>query len=71
MPFFSIIEIIKSVERVINAPVSYKVSQRRKGDPAVLVADNSLSKKELGWQPDYESMDKIIETAYKWHMSLR
>ncbi len=68
---FSIIEIIKSVERVINAPVSYKVSQRRKGDPAVLVADNSLSKKELGWQPDYESMDKIIETAYKWHMSLR
>tara|TARA_S200000501_G_scaffold322915_1_gene319203 strand:+ start:6175 stop:7146 length:972 start_codon:yes stop_codon:yes gene_type:complete len=68
---FSIIEIIKSVERVINTPVSYKVSQRRKGDPAVLVADNSLSKKELGWQPDYESMDKIIETAYKWHMSLR
>ena len=62
----SVLEIIEKVEEVSGAKVSYKVSERRKGDPAVLVASNSKAKKVIGWVPVHDITD-IIKSAYKWH----
>src|SRR5262249_35857619 len=40
---------------------------RRPGDPHVLIASSEKIKKELGWQPKFQSLDAIIESAWKWH----
>ena len=40
---------------------------RRSGDPDQLIADASLAHKVLGWQPNYSSIDQIIDSAYKWY----
>ena len=33
----------------------------------VLIADSTRIREELGWQPEYESIDEIIRTAWAWH----
>ena len=40
---------------------------RRAGDPAVLVALADKAIEELGWRPQYTSLEDIIATAWKWH----
>lgn len=63
---FSVREVIDSVERVTEKRASFAEGERREGDPAVLVASSELAKKELGWKIEYNELDKIIETAWKW-----
>jgi UDP-glucose 4-epimerase len=43
-----------------------KEGERRAGDPAVLVADATLARRELGWQPQYAELDIIIRHAWAW-----
>jgi len=40
---------------------------RRAGDPAVLIASSEKIGKELGWKPEYTDLDRILESAWKWH----
>ncbi len=40
---------------------------RRPGDPPALFADNSKVKSELDWEPEFNSIKDIIETAWAWH----
>ena len=63
---FSVQQVI-DVTRAVTG-VNFKVSDapRRAGDPAVLVADASLAKRELDWTPQHDSLETIIETAWKW-----
>ncbi len=42
-------------------------STPRAGDPPELVADSSLARKTLGWEPRYTEIEPIIETAWRWH----
>ncbi|NLT95358.1 MAG: UDP-glucose 4-epimerase GalE [Clostridia bacterium] len=65
---FSVKEVIEAAERVTGVKINKEVVNRRPGDPAVLVACSEKIKKELGWQPLYTSLDKIIETAWKWYL---
>jgi len=39
--------------------------ERREGDPAVLVADSSLARSELGWQPRFGDLESIVEHAWQ------
>jgi len=43
--------------------------ERREGDPAVLVADSSRARSELGWQPLYGDLDSIVSHAWGWEES--
>jgi len=43
--------------------------ERREGDPAVLVADSSLARSELGWQPRFGDLESIVEHAWQWEES--
>ena len=40
---------------------------RRAGDPGKLIADPTLANTWLGWQPEYSSIETIIDSAYKWY----
>lgn len=67
----SVFEVIKTVEQVTGRAVQYSVAPRRAGDPAVLVAEATKLKRELGWSPQYPTLTEIIETAWRWHQRWR
>lgn len=64
---FSVKEVIESVRKVTKHPIPAEVSPRRAGDPARLIASSEKAMKELNWKPKYDTIEKIIETAWKWH----
>ncbi len=64
----SVKEIIETVSDVTGVQINYEVTQRRPGDPAVLVADNSKAKRILGWNPKFDLKD-ILTTAWQWHQN--
>jgi len=64
---FSNREIIQTVERVTGKKVKVNETGRRAGDPAVLVASSERAVAELGWQPQHALLDRIVESAWRWH----
>lgn len=64
---FSVLEVIKGCEFITNNEIHYQINDRRIGDPAVLVADNELSLRELNWNPKYNDLNDIIKSAWFWH----
>ncbi|MBR9982259.1 MAG: UDP-glucose 4-epimerase GalE [Desulfatitalea sp.] len=65
---YSVKEVIAETRRVTGRTIPVTERQRRAGDPAVLVADSGKIRSELGWQPQYETLNAIIETAWRWHL---
>ena len=64
---FSVKEVIEACRQVTNHSIPVRISPRRDGDPAVLVASSQKAKSILGWQPEYTDIKSIIETAWNWH----
>jgi UDP-glucose 4-epimerase len=58
--------VLDAVGRAAGKAVPAQVAPRRPGDPAVLVADSSRAKAELGWKPRYPDIDAIVGSAWKW-----
>ena len=63
----SVLEIIRSIERVSGKTVPHRFAPRREGDPPALFADSSKAIHELGWRVKFADIESIIETAWKWH----
>jgi UDP-glucose 4-epimerase len=57
---------LDAVERVTGHPVPCTSAPRRPGDPAVLFASSERIRGELGWRPEYEDVDTIVATAWRW-----
>jgi UDP-glucose 4-epimerase len=64
----SVREIIGACERVTGKPIKVIEKPRRAGDPPKLIAGSGRIKEELGWQPRFESIDRIVESAWTWHL---
>jgi UDP-glucose 4-epimerase len=67
---YSVLDVIKSVERVNGAALPVKFGPRRAGDPAAIVAGAERVRQVLGWQPRYDNLDFIVETAFGWERKL-
>jgi UDP-glucose 4-epimerase len=67
---FSVREVIEAARRVTGRAIPQRVSPRRPGDPARLVADSALAKSELGWKPKYADLETIIAHAWAWERKL-
>jgi len=65
---YSVREVISTVERVSGSSVPVRLTIPRPGDPAVLVANASEAQRVLGWQPKFEGIESIIQTAWNWHV---
>ena len=63
----SVREVIAAVERVSKKRVPQLVTERRPGDPPVLVGSPAKIQRELGWQPRHAEIDTIVATAWQWH----
>jgi UDP-glucose 4-epimerase len=65
----SVRAVVKAVERVTGRPVPVEDGARREGDPAILYASSARIKRELGWKPQYEDINVIVETAWRWRVA--
>ena len=63
---YSVLEVIKEVERVSGKKLPREKGETRKGEPSAKWASNDKIERVLGWQPQY-GIKEIIESAYKWH----
>ena len=63
---FSVKEVIAVTQEVTGKTIPVRLSPRRPGDPAMLVADSSRLKERLQWQPRHDDLKTIIRTAYDW-----
>ena len=62
----SVLQVIRSVERVSGRKVRYRICSRRPGDAAVLVASSARAQRDLGWRPRFAELDEIVRTALQW-----
>lgn len=62
----SVKEIVNLSEEITGNDIKTIITERRAGDPAILVADNNKAKEVLDWSPKY-TIKEIIEHAWNWH----
>lgn len=66
---FTVKEVVEVARKVTGHPIPAEVAPRRAGDPATLIASSDRAVNELGWKPEFNSLETIISTAWKWHQS--
>jgi UDP-glucose 4-epimerase len=66
---YSVREVIDTARRVTGKEVPVRMGPRRAGDPAVLIASSDKIKSELGWQPQFQDLGLIIESAWRWMLN--
>ena len=67
---FSVKEVIDTAKKVTGKEFNVVIAESRAGDPARLVADASLARKELNWKPEFSSLESIIKHAWLWEEKL-
>ena len=63
---YSVSEVLQAASEVTGKEIKATVGPRRAGDPSVLIASSEKIKRELGWQPQFQDLRVIIESAWKW-----
>jgi UDP-arabinose 4-epimerase len=63
----SVLEVVRAVERATGRPVPLERAPRRAGDPPALYAAAERARAELGWTPEFASIDAIVASAAAWH----
>lgn len=66
----SVLEVIESVKRITGKNFKVTISDRRPGDPPVLVGSSKRAQEVLGWKPQYADIDVITEHAVKWFLKM-
>ena len=67
---FSVREVIESCRRVTGRPIASRDTDRRAGDPAVLIASSEKAMAEVGWRPGHTGIDEIVSDAWEFTRSL-
>lgn len=66
---YSVLDIIKSFERVSGVRLNYRITPRRAGDIEKIWADPSKANKALGWTAE-ENLDSMMSSAWAWQKKL-
>ena len=64
---YSVKEMWQAAKSVTGKDIPAEIGERRAGDPARLVAESSKARQVLRWEPKYDEVQPIIETAWQWH----
>ena len=64
---FSVKQVIDTARKITGHPIPGKVGPRRAGDPPTLIASSEKIRRDLGWQPQFADLRRIIESAWQWH----
>jgi UDP-glucose 4-epimerase len=65
----SVLEVIEAARRVTGRAIKVSVAERRRGDPAALVADATKARRVLGWQPVHTGIESIVRDAWEFEQS--
>jgi UDP-glucose 4-epimerase len=63
---FSVRQIVDSINRVTGKELSVVYGERRAGDPPALIADTTLARELINWNPTRSTMDDMIGSAWDW-----
>ena len=66
----SVMELVKSFERVNNLSLNYRIAGRRAGDVESVWADTTLANEELGWKAT-RTLDETLAAAWAWEKNIR
>ncbi len=67
---YSVLEVIKSFEKVSDQKLNYAIGPRRPGDVIAIFANNEKATKLLSWVPKY-NLEDMMATAWKWEQKLK
>ena len=67
---YSVLEVIEVVKQVSGVDFPVRLSQRRPGDPAQIVAKADLIRNRLGWAPRHDDLTGIVTQALAWEEAL-
>ncbi|MDX2158471.1 MAG: UDP-glucose 4-epimerase GalE [Hyphomicrobiaceae bacterium] len=67
---YSVLEVIEAVKRVSGKTLDVRLSPRRAGDPAAIVAASAKIRDHLGWVPQHDDLDRIVAQALAWEAEL-
>jgi UDP-glucose 4-epimerase len=68
---YSVLDVVKAVERAHGTKLPVRIVPRRDGDPARLVANPDKAKSLLGWVPRHDDLDAIVSSALAWERHLQ
>lgn len=70
---YSVLEVVDVVRRVSGRDFTVRLSPRRAGDPARIVAGSERIRTELGWVPRHDDLEGIVRQALDWedHLAKR
>ena len=63
----SVREVINACRKVTRHAIPTIEKPRRAGDPARLIASSEKARLSLGWKPQFENIEAIVESAWRWH----
>ncbi|HBC88077.1 MAG TPA: UDP-glucose 4-epimerase GalE [Lentisphaeria bacterium] len=63
---YSVKQIIDVSRKVTGHAIPADIVERRPGDPPRLIGCSALAKKELGWKPQFENVEAVIQSAWDW-----
>ena len=66
---FSNLQILEAARKVTDKEIPAEKAGRRPGDPDTLIASSEKARTVLGWKPQFDNVEKIIESAWVWHSS--
>ncbi|MEZ7561474.1 UDP-glucose 4-epimerase GalE [Streptococcus salivarius] len=66
---FSNLQILEVARKVTGKEIPAEKADRRPGDPDTLIASSEKARTVLGWKPQFDNIEKIIESAWAWHSS--
>lgn len=67
---FTVLETIKTFEKVSHQKLNYEITARRSGDVEQVYADTQLANKELGWKAERD-LENMLLTAWNWQINLK
>ena len=67
---FSVKEVIDTMKKVSGVDFTVEIKERRAGDPAILISDNTKIKNAMHWQPRYDDLEVICQTTLAWEKKI-
>lgn len=65
---YSVREVIDKAREITGQVIPEQIGPRRAGDPSVLIASSAKIRRELGWEPEFQDLGLIIQSAWQWMM---
>jgi len=66
----SVKDVIQTMKKISGVDFKVIVADRRLGDPAILIANNTKIKEEMTWAPKYDDLEYICKSTWEWEKKL-